>query len=994
MPDFLLRKETGELEIVSGAEPFTVTPAAGSGSYDVYRLDNGGSVTLGTGDLTAPILSELGVEISNDQATLNWSTDEGNGTAYWVCTTQVDIPSSAQVISGQDHTGAPAEASGSVTTTTSGTQTSLPVDGLASGQSYTFHLLQQDASGNISNTLSDTTTQPDGGGGGDIIPPVLRYLNVAFSGTTANLTLSSDEANGTLYWVLTTSAQLPVSTHILSGQGAGGSVPVAAGNQLVNVVDTQPAIVIPTLSFGTEYHFYILQEDEAGNLSTIQTLGFTPSDETAPILSNIIASASGSTATLDWSTNEGNGTGYWVCTSSATAPSGVQIIAGQNENGNPATASGMQSVSAPGVQADQVVTGLSSGQTYFFHLLQRDDSENTSTISSTTGVTVSNVSATINIVERSYDRVAPEGFFFDISLNGFDTLGPSGSSEYDPRLHELYYFWDFGDPGDFTAPVKLSDQHKNANVAYGPVASHTFQSAGTYTVSCLVVEPSSGKSAVASIAVSIGDPNVFFSGSNTIFVDTTGTGAGAPAGAVVVTNLQAAINSAVGQVATPKRIMLRRGQTFSTSGYLFQHVPTLHIVAEPGTDPKPIVNSSGVLLWNNTAGGSTDQKDFTFQNIDFRGTWDASDSSGANNVVCIQTIEHGARTTLIDQCEFDGFANALIVEDIGGTNDRANTIMNDCISTNWRNYTIFCRTGRIAATGCRFFSNPNALSGDGATGVQGGPIRIIQSPVSIVHSCDLFSNAGWTNNIGNYYIQQPCIRCVSIVQPGAVVNMQANSLEGGLNPIAISPTQGTPEPINAIIEKNVIIGTSQSARLGDFTYGGITIRNNIGIFPNVRRLANGFNAQAFFNLSTAHGGNTDNFAAPVRAYNNTFIDLMSNANAASGTAADIPVYGFNPGAFNSSESNNLIHKPNLASPVTPDAPLDITPLWEPRGLDYRDTANGTIANTATPTNAPAIYRPTSGSDALGDALNEPVAFDDFFGNPRPQYPSRGAFEIS
>jgi len=44
--DYLLRKTTGELEVVTGTEPFTITPLAGPGTYDVFRLDNGGQITL------------------------------------------------------------------------------------------------------------------------------------------------------------------------------------------------------------------------------------------------------------------------------------------------------------------------------------------------------------------------------------------------------------------------------------------------------------------------------------------------------------------------------------------------------------------------------------------------------------------------------------------------------------------------------------------------------------------------------------------------------------------------------------------------------------------------------------------------------------------------------------------------------------------------------------------------------------------------------------
>lgn len=40
----------------------------------------------------------------------------------------------------------------------------------------------------------------------------------------------------------------------------------------------------------------------------------------------------------------------------------------------------------------------------------------------------------------------------------------------------------------------------------------------------------------------------------------------------------------------------------------------------------------------------------------------------------------------------------------------------------------------------------------------------------------------------------------------------------------------------------------------------------------------------------------------------------------------------------------------------------------------------------------ALWLPAEGSDALGAALEDPVAITDFFGNRRPPYPSKGAFE--
>jgi len=64
-----------------------------------------------------------------------------------------------------------------------------------------------------------------------------------------------------------------------------------------------------------------------------------------------------------------------------------------------------------------------------------------------------------------------------------------------------------------------------------------------------------------------------------------------------------------------------------------------------------------------------------------------------------------------------------------------------------------------------------------------------------------------------------------------------------------------------------------------------------------------------------------------------------------------------------------------------------------RYIGYQDTDTPLQTQFATPASTIVAAYPLSSSDALGDAINEPVAFDDLFGNPRPQYPSRGATEM-
>jgi hypothetical protein len=990
MPDFLLRKDTGELELVTGTEPFTVSPTAGGGTYDVYRLDNGGSVTLAASDTQAPDISNLTVMVTNDDAVLEWSTTEASGSAYWVCTTQVDMPDPEQIIAGQDHTGAAAEASGVQSVTTTGPQTSQPVSGLIEGESYAFHLLQQDASGNTSAILTNTALVPND----DDIAPALRYLEASASGTTATLTLSSDEANGMLYWVLNEQAQQPDASQLAAGLGADGSSPFANGTQPVTQTDAQPAIVVAGLVPNTTYYFHVMHRDVAGNDSAIDSVDFLATDIQAPTLSGVGVALSGSTATLNWSSDEGNGTGYWVCSTSATVPTEAQVIAGNDHTGATALASGMQVISSAGSQAEQVVTGLSEGPTYFFHLLHQDDSGNSSPVVSTTGVIVSSASAVINIVNRSADRVAPEGFLFDVTLSGFDT--PAGQAGgYNEQLHELYYLWDFGDAGYFTAPENLPEAHKDADRAYGPLVSHTYRTAGNYTVSCLVVEPSSGKSTVASINITVGNPEASFGGVNTIFVDTTGAGAGAPAGALITTSLAAAYATASGQDATPKRIMLKRGQTFSFAGANLAFVPTLHIVAEPGAGAKPIVTMGGQIVWTNGSGSGL-PKDFVAQGIDWRGPYDSSTSAGTRFPL-FQILQNPPETALFDQCDMSGFQQALVTEDIDGTGRNAVLIANDNHITNWHSYAIYGAYGKIVITGNRLAAPQNALSGNGPDGVQGGPIRLPLPTHTVIHSNDLFSNGGWFTNVPDFYTTQPTIRWMTSPVAGAVLNMQANGLEAGFSCLdCVSGPPAAGQPVNAVVEKNIMVGNHMSVTFGRFQYGGMTIRNNVCLMPRVQRVAGVFNPGSFFWLINNPTGSTANLSAPMRIYNNTLVNLMDNSTTYidqwTPSAQPLPVTS-NPGFTSVLEANNVIHQPNLPNPIIGDAPLSVEGLWDARYAGYVDPDTPRVTATITPNDTPALYRPTTGSDALGDAINGPVAFDDFFGNPRPQYPSRGALEM-
>lgn len=110
--------------------------------------------------------------------------------------------------------------------------------------------------------------------------------------------------------------------------------------------------------------------------------GGGPPDVTAPILSSATGTeTSDTTADLSVSTDEANGTLYWVVTQSATDPTKAQVKAGEDDNGDPADDSGSQAVSGTGVQnITGGATGLTAATEYFAHFMHEDDATNQSDV--------------------------------------------------------------------------------------------------------------------------------------------------------------------------------------------------------------------------------------------------------------------------------------------------------------------------------------------------------------------------------------------------------------------------------------------------------------------------------------------------------------------------------------------------------------------------------------------------------------------------------------
>jgi PKD repeat protein len=155
-----------------------------------------------------------------------------------------------------------------------------------------------------------------------------------------------------------------------------------------------------------------------------------------------------------------------------------------------------------------------------------------------------------SLVAARTSGVAPLSVFFDAS-------GTTDAGIARP-FHELEYTWSFGDAnaGTWTYGAKPGSSR---NAATGPVASHVFESPGTYTVSLTVFDGT--YTATTNTTITVQDPDVVFAGTNTVCFSTSGNYTGCPTGAahVQTSDFAAAINT---HHNTNRRLLFRRGETF------------------------------------------------------------------------------------------------------------------------------------------------------------------------------------------------------------------------------------------------------------------------------------------------------------------------------------------------------------------------------------------------------------------------------------------------
>ena len=187
-------------------------------------------------------------------------------------------------------------------------------------------------------------------------------------------------------------------------------------------------------------------------------------------------------------------------------------------------------------------------------------------------------------------------------------------------FHELEYQWNFGDPASGQWSATPGMPNLSRNLATGPVAAHVFETPGTYTVCATAFD---GANTVSrSIEITVTDPNTVFA-ANTLCVGASSTpvagSGGCPAGAAVMQNadFDAVIN---GQIATKKRILFKRGDTFVASTTANVRVNGPGVIGAFGSGAAPVVDATvnGTII-QLSSGSTPTIKDWRFMDLEING---------------------------------------------------------------------------------------------------------------------------------------------------------------------------------------------------------------------------------------------------------------------------------------------------------------------------------------------------------------------------------------
>ncbi len=616
----------------------------------------------------------------------------------------------------------------------------------------------------------------------------------------------------------------------------------------------------------------------------------------------------------------------------------------------------------------------------------------------------------LSILKRFPTQAAPDPIVFGaIATDAPGVSGPAPSEIYDPRMHDVSYVWDFGDPGETFQYLenKFAGQD-NANIAYGSRVDHVYRTPGVKTVSVTGMYFHNGQMLLSTETLDVTVLQADYSGSNTLWVDPLGDMTDAPAGAAgPYTTLNDAIVATSGASGS-RRILLNDDTTVNSGDMLAwasSHPSVLVDRSNTGTNaPTLNLNSTNgrALFQTFQAYDSARTKQVIFQNLNIPGNWDEATESGSDGSIVPFLFQNGGRAPghfALISCTTPGWEATVQSND--GSIDHICIYDNDI--PEFRSYGLLCDSVFWTVRGNRIRRQTDALSGgpkDGTHNVH-GCLRGTGDQVLLVCQNDLQNFSGWWPNdfsIGgnSLYTKQPNCRLNVNQTRGSYIGVYQNSMEGGISVLSFRPSNEDIEleSINFDVEMNLFVGCWMTGQFITCCHGGGKVANNVGVISNVYRSDTQDTTRFMvFNLTTANPDTAENLAAPLDILNNTVINFLTNANSASNDADMDNWYetGGNPFTGLRTVDGNLLHQPGISD--TPFSNVDTSTIFNARGTsDYEAFDFGPVANSGIPINTPTLGQLTAGSTAKS-RVGDPLTALDFFGNQRGQTDCFGAHFI-
>lgn len=528
--------------------------------------------------------------------------------------------------------------------------------------------------------------------------------------------------------------------------------------------------------------------------------------------------------------------------------------------------------------------------------------------------------------------VAPAGIWFDaVNLAGFNVSGgPAPGEIHDPSAHEMTFIWTVrGQPlANYAAPQNMVSAWNNPNIAYGKKVVFAFPDPGTYTIDLWAID-SEGTVGIAEETIVVANSDSLYPGSLTIcFSNNPGeTWAGEKPGCqrvTTVSGLQSAINAAAPNIP---RILLKRNQSLANIDLRLDQ-GQLGYLGTWGSGDRPIVHQTGDGYALYFRDGAT-MPEFTCESVVFKGRWDSTTETGRpTNSALFFTQKTTDCFFMVHNCVFDGF-NTLSLSSRPSTHNTI--IFADNVITNWRDYGVYTHiadnpNSRMAFIGCQIAQHPDALNGGAKNGLFNthGPIRYANTSTVYMAVCDLFSRCGWSG-LGSDTADQPCIRSNHLGEENRYLGLDRLVAEGGFRTLDLGGQNGgssgtVEQPGNYILDKVLCIASAKTiSPFISAQFGGLTIRNMIGILPNVPQYHTG-NTWKNAVLMTPDNPSGANADAPMSIHSSSFVSLRDSGNDLNGIWA----LDDDPSAFNTlSRENNVLHAPDMDQAETSFAPFDL-----------------------------------------------------------------------